>query len=197
MSFRIEEKISIDNKQLIDFKIFLSDRNVKKIHQPRKIQSLYFDNSNYEMYTDSIEGLTPRKKIRVRNYPVSEDSKFYLETKISSVEGRFKTRKIIDKNYFNNLKKDGILDPQYGLCKPCLYVIYNREYFILDDVRVSIDSNINYKKHPYNFFQREESSIVEIKTSIKKNLDELIKAFPFQRKRFSKYCNAVEKIIFN
>ena len=152
MSFRIEEKISIDNKQLVDFKIFLSDRNVKKIHQPRKIQSLYFDNSNYEMYTDSIEGLTPRKKIRVRNYPASEDSKFYLETKISSVEGRFKTRKIIEKNYFNNLKKVGILDPQYGLCKPCLYVIYNREYYI---------ENWNEKKKRNNQF----STIIKLVSS--------------------------------
>ena len=47
------------------------------------------------MYTDSIEGLTPRKKIRVRNYPNSQDAKMYLEVKISSVDGRFKTRKII------------------------------------------------------------------------------------------------------
>ena len=50
------------------------------------------------MYTDSIEGLTPRKKIRVRNYPTTQDANLYLEIKISSVEGRFKTRKIVDKN---------------------------------------------------------------------------------------------------
>ena len=36
--------------------------------------------------------------------------------------------------------------------------------------------------------------IVEIKTSIKKNLDDLIELFPFQRIRFSKYCFAVESL---
>ena len=46
------------------------------------------------------------------------------------------------------------------------------------------------------FLRRDESSIVEIKTSIRKNLDKLIEDFPFQKNRFSKYCNAVEKIIF-
>ena len=56
------------------------------------------------MYNDSIEGLTPRKKIRVRNYPNTQDNKMYLEIKISSVEGRFKTRKIINKNKFDHLK---------------------------------------------------------------------------------------------
>ena len=196
MTFRIEEKLSIDNDKIIDFKSFLANKTVKQIYYPRKIQSLYFENRNYEMYTDSLEGLTPRKKIRVRNYPGAEDSKLYLETKISSVEGRFKTRKIIDNNKFNYLKTKGILDSQYGICKPCLYVVYDRDYFKMDDVRISIDNNISYKLYPENIYHRDESSIVEIKTSIRKNLDKLIEDFPFQKKRYSKYCNAVEKIIF-
>ena len=62
MSFRIEEKISIDNNRIIDFKSFLAFKAAKQIYQPRKIQSLYFENFNYEMYNDSLEGLTPRKK---------------------------------------------------------------------------------------------------------------------------------------
>jgi len=74
-------------------------------------------------------------------------------------------------------------------------VIYDREYFKLGDVRISIDNNINYQLYKKNVCQRDECSVVEIKTSIKKNLDKLIEDFPFQKKRFSKYCNAVEKII--
>ena len=196
MSFRIEEKLSIDNDKIIDFKSFLANKTVKQIYYPRKIQSLYFENLNYEMYNDSLEGLTPRKKIRVRNYPGTEDKNQYLEIKISSVEGRFKTRKIIDKSKFNYIKTKGILDLQYGLCKPCLYVIYDREYFKIGDVRISIDNNIRYKLYSENIYKRDESSIVEIKTSIRKNLDQLIEDFPFQKNRFSKYCNAVDKIIF-
>ena len=196
MSFRIEEKLSIDRSRIIDFKSFLTNKTVKQIYQPRKIQSLYFENRNYEMYSDSIEGLTPRKKIRIRNYPESQDSNFYLEIKISSVEGRFKTRKILDKKKYDYYKTKGILDSQYGWCKPCLYVTYEREYFKLNDVRISIDNNISYKLYPGNAFKRDESTIVEIKTSIKKNLDKLIEDFPFQKNRFSKYCNAVDQIVF-
>ena len=154
MSFRIEEKLSINNNRIIDFKSFLTNKAVKQIYQPRKIQSLYFENRNYEMYTDSLEGLTPRKKIRVRNYPDTQDNNLYLEIKISSVEGRFKTRKIVDKNKFNYLKTKGILDSQYGLCKPCLYVAYDREYFKFGDVRISIDNNISYKLYPENVSQK-------------------------------------------
>ena len=196
MSFRIEEKLAIDHNQLIDFKTFLANKTVKQIYQRRKIESLYFDNRNYEMYYDSLEGLVPRKKIRIRNYPGSDDNSLYLEIKISSVEGRFKTRKIIDSNKFNYIKAIGISDSQYGLCKPCLYVLYDRDYFKKDDVRISIDNNICYKLYTENIYHKDESSIVEIKTSVRKNLDKLMEDFPFQKKRYSKYCNAVEKIIF-
>ena len=50
-----------------------------------------------------------------------------------------------DKNKFNYLKKTGIQDSQYGLCRPYLYVTYQRQYFKINDVRVSIDNNIAYK----------------------------------------------------
>ena len=81
MSFRIEDKLFILNENLIEFKDFLINKKAKKIFKSRSIKSLYFDNSNLDMYNDSIEGLTPRKKIRIREYPESDDKKFYLEIK--------------------------------------------------------------------------------------------------------------------
>ena len=41
MSFRIEEKIAIDNNQVMDFKIFLTNKTARQIYEQRKIQSLY------------------------------------------------------------------------------------------------------------------------------------------------------------
>ena len=95
MSFRIEEKLYIKSEHLIDFKQFLIERSAKQLYQPRRIKSLYFDNLNFDMYNDSIEGMVPRKKIRIREYPNTSDKNFYLEIKNSSVEGRFKTRKML------------------------------------------------------------------------------------------------------
>ncbi len=195
MTFRIEQKFSIDSCRITDFKNYLEDKNIKQIYQRRKIKSLYFDNNNFGMYNDSVEGLTPRKKIRLRTYPKTKDLNQYLEIKISSVEGRFKTSNIINTNKYNFFKTKGILDLQYGLCKPCLYVVYDREYFIMNDVRISIDNNISYMPKYKNVYQREYGSIVEIKTGAKKELDELTNDFPFQKIRYSKYCNAVEKTL--
>ena len=96
-------------------------KGAKKIFKDREINSLYFDNF---MFHDSLEGLTPRKKIRVRNYPNDITKKLSFEIKISSVEGRFKTNKLINEKYFENIKKNGIFDNKYGICKPILNVSY-------------------------------------------------------------------------
>ena len=104
MSFRIEEKLFIKTENLVDFKKYLKLKSVKPLHKPRLIKSLYFDNINFDMYNDSIEGVVPRKKIRVREYPNDEDKNFYLEVKHSSVEGRFKTREKINKEKVSLLK---------------------------------------------------------------------------------------------
>ena len=194
MSFRIEDKLYIKNEKLIDFKNFLNTHSCKTLHKPRAIESLYFDNQNLQTYNDSIEGMVPRKKIRIRNYPSSDDHKYYYEIKNSSVEGRYKTRKIIDKKAFEEIKKVGIFDKQYGLCLPKIYVKYFREYFKVKDVRVSVDTNIQYRDYKTNFQISDDRVIAELKTSINKDVDELIKDFPIQRIRFSKYCFGMEKL---
>ena len=190
MSFRIEEKLYIKSEHIIDFKEFLIKNSAKKIFHPRLIRSLYFDNLNLDMYNDSLEGLVPRKKIRIRKYPDEKDKNFYLEIKNSSVEGRYKTRSIVNEEKVEHLKKYGIFDNQYGVCFPNIYVSYKREYSIIDDVRISIDKDISYENYKTNIIYNDSNAIVEIKASIKKNLDDLIKLFPFQRIRFSKYCRS-------
>ena len=194
MSFRIEEKLYIIRENLIQFKEFLIKKSVKSIHYPREIKSLYFENMNLDLYKDSIEGLVPRKKIRIRNYPDDQDKRFYLEIKNSAIEGRYKTRKVINEKEFDLKKISGIYDNQYGVCYPKLYVNYIREYSIIDNVRISIDTNIKYKDFKTGYEVNDDRIIVELKTSINKNLDELIEDFPMQRIRFSKYCFAAEKL---
>ena len=94
MSFRIEEKLYVNKENLLDLKQYLNKKSAKGIYVPRSIESLYFDNHKFETFRDSVEGLVPRKKFRIRYYPNNQDKKIYLEIKNSSVEGRFKTRKI-------------------------------------------------------------------------------------------------------
>ena len=192
MSFRIEKKIFIKKEQLIEIKKFLFKKNIKQIYKPRIVESIYFDNCDKKIYFDSLEGLSPRKKIRIRYYPEKKIKEYFLEYKISSVEGRFKKNNKISLDHFNYLLNFGIFDNSYGICKPNLVVSYTREYFAKDDVRVTYDANINYNLFKKNTKKNDHNIIVELKTSINKNLNHLIKEFPFQEIRFSKYCNGIE-----
>ena len=144
MTFRVEKKIFIKKENLLDFKEKISSIGAINLYKSRKVQSIYFDNINKDMYNDSIEGLNPRKKIRVRNYPDNINKYFFLEYKISSIEGRFKVNKKIFQKRFDEFKLNGIFDKKYGLCKPILNVIYDREYLINSNVRITIDTNIIY-----------------------------------------------------
>ena len=195
MSFRIEKKILINNLNLFDFKKKIFSLGVKHLFEKRKVQSLYFDNSFQKMYEDSIEGLAPRKKIRVRNYPEKSNDTFQLEKKISSIEGRYKTTKKISKNYFEKIKDNGYFDDKYGICKPLLNVIYEREYFKKDNIRITIDTNIEYNLYNNKFSKTDKNIIVELKTSKNQDIDDLFEQFPFQEIRFSKYCNGID--LFN
>ena len=192
MSFRIEKKLFIKKEQLIEFKKFLFKKNIKQIYKPRVVESIYFDNCDKKVYFDSLEGLSPRKKIRIRYYPEKKIKEYFLEYKISSVEGRFKKNNKISLDHFNYLLNFGIFDNSYGICKPNLVVSYTREYLRKDDVRITYDANINYNLFKKNINKKDHNIIIELKTSIKKNLNHLIKEFPFQEIRFSKYCNGIE-----
>ena len=192
MSFRIEEKLFIKKEQIPEFKNFIKSKFAKKIYEPRIVNSLYFENSKMQMYDDSIEGLAPRKKIRVRNYPKQDKKNHNLEIKFSSVEGRYKTKKKIEINEYEKIKKNGIFDSQYGVCFPKLYVSYLREYYLIKDVRITVDTDINYQLYQNSLKTNDPNTIIEIKAEIKKNIDELTENFPIQRIRFSKYCNGIE-----
>ncbi len=196
MSFRLEHKLFIKKEHITNFKKYLQNNGASSIYEKRNIHSLYFENKKNEMYSDSIEGSVPRKKIRIRYYPNSNSNKIFFEKKISGVEGRFKKRSEINKNEFENLKSRGVHDTQYGTCYPFVFVAYEREYYKIDDVRVTIDNNISYKQYRKDIAFKDPYLIVELKSSATKDLDDLFKLFPFQNIRFSKYCNG-HKIIFN
>ncbi len=69
-----------------------------------------------------------------------------------------------------------------------------REYYQIDDVRISIDENIEYFLYSGRELGKDNNSVVELKANFNKDRDDLLNNFPFQRIRFSKYCNAFEKI---
>ena len=114
MSFRKEKKFRLTINEFYLMKNLLIENGMTKLYRTRKVNSIYFDNLSYDMFNQSEEGVVPRKKIRIRSYP-KFNNKYFLEIKISSVEGRFKKSNEISDIQFLELIKNGkpltITDP--------------------------------------------------------------------------------------
>jgi hypothetical protein len=116
-----------------------------------------------------------------------------LEIKTSSIEGRFKTA---DMDF--DLKKImtiGFFDTNYGICKPIVKVNYQREYYKIHNVRLTIDRHIEYIKlsslENAIYKRHDPDIIVEIKAENFVPIEYLFKKFQFNRIRFSKYSRAI------
>ena len=189
MSFRIEYKYVLYPNYIFQF--FEKYGEIKKIFPDRNISSIYFDNKNLDCHNLSIEGLVPRQKIRIRNY--NNEEKYFLEKKINSEEGKFKTNRLIsniEKNKFLNI---GMVVPKLGICSPKIIVEYNRSYFLYKKFRITIDKDITFKKYNSTKISKLTKNILEIKTNIK-NSHRIKTFFPWRHSRFSKYCEAIQNL---
>ena len=195
--FRIENKYKIELNKLDELYKFLNDNKAEVLFPKRFIKSIYFDNNLYSSYFDSLEGIVPRKKIRLRSYlnleNFNQNNIFNLEYKIHSVEGRYKT--IQDKIDFNKIFKNGILDNFYGLVTPVAEVTYFREYYKLFNLRITVDVKIKYQKFERSkFYLSQDQVVVEVKSNNINNLNYIDEKIFFMKTRFSKYCNALETL---
>ena len=197
MKARIEQKSELNKVNYISAYEWLKLKNFRVLYPERFVCSIYLDNFKMQSYYDTAEGICPRRKIRIRTYnnQIFEDSinKYTLETKLTSDFERFKKQQpIMD---IENSLLHGIIDNQYGLCKPIIKISYSREYFILKKWRVTIDKNIKYSNfHDGSDFVFDDFFVLEIKTSIDQDTDVLRNFFNFPRSRFSKYQRGIEAL---
>ena len=196
MSFRIEEKLKVADSKIFQLRDWITKNMGVTLYPSRTINSIYFDNQDYTMYNQSIEGVLPRKKIRLRVYgkEFSPNKSINKEIKISSVEGKYKISELVQNP--SELLNFGIYDNSYGLCTPVLNVLYERSYYKIKNIRLTIDEKIIYRKianrkisEPSTF---DKYNIVELKCNSKKSISLLSNNFPFERTRFSKYTRGIE-----
>ena len=199
---RIEQKLELNKHHYLDLLKWINHNGGKILYPERIICSRYFDNNNLQMYFDTVEGIIPRKKIRIRTYGsydfICSNNKYSLEIKMSTEHSRFKKT---DSNInLGFLLKDGYLDDLYGICKQLIDISYVREYFLVKNIRVTIDKEIKYRLINLNnnfkktFFE-DQSYVFEIKADMGTNLSYLLNNFDFPRSRFSKYERGLDSLL--
>lgn len=195
MSYRVEEKIPMTLSDSDQFLEHLKKKGSKILFPKRIIKSNYFDSNEYMLFRDSEEGLLPRKKVRIRHYPLSDKIEYSLEIKISSIEGRYKSTKKLLNSQLRSININGYFDQDYGLLEKKVSVSYFREYFAFEGIRITRDTEIFYQdlSTKTNYFN-EKDSVIEIKAPENTPVDFLLKIIPSSRRRFTKYCNAIRSL---
>lgn len=186
MSFRKERKFRMTSYDASALKARFLGRGMTMLHPDRKIASQYFDTPDLRAFEDSEEGVLPRFKIRVRWYN-DDQSKLALERKTSSIEGRFKTTEEISSLGFARMKREGHLDPAYGMVFPSVVIAYRRAYFAYGELRVTFDRDIRYFFGPGIMTFRDFEEVIEIKAPMHTPDDYLERLVPIPTSRFSKY----------
>ena len=188
MSFRKEKKFRLSLYEVSKMKANLQLIGLEPLYPARTINSCYFDSRNLSMFEDSEEGVLPRKKVRVRWY--NDNNRFVKETKISSLEGRFKfTEEIISAKAETEVYDSQYFDGQYGNLLPGLLVSYDREYFSLESMRVTFDKNIRYQLINKRGFgiRWDPECVMEIKIPADCGDDYVESVVGHPTSRFSKY----------
>ena len=190
---RYEIKFLISGKEKNNFII---KNNLKCIFPDRIVESIYFDTNDFKFFHLSEEGITPRKKIRVRGYDNNKLDN--LEVKITNNYFRekiiFNDFNLDDFKLHSKLKKIGINE----IVEKKIRVKYLRSYFLLKDVgRVTIDRNIEFFKPNLNFnhSKKTDEIVLEVKIQNDKfDKNDIEKIINFREIRFSKYCNGINRL---
>ena len=201
--YRNELKYIISKKEFQNIKFLLSSLNIVPQHEPNTINNIYFDTKNLDCFYENIEGLSERRKYRIRWYDHSKIMNFETKIKSGSV-GRKLTEKIdycdkidlskLTKNVNSILKKSN----EKLLLIPTLRNRYYREYFITrPGVRLTFDSNITYTdpKNKLLSLTDNYNVIMEVKYNRKsqEKLD-LLDFFNIRLQKNSKYVIGLSKI---
>ena len=65
---RYERKYLVEKNNSLVFKQFLIRNNFKSVYEKRKVNSIYFDTNDFKFYEENINGISRRKKVRLRWY---------------------------------------------------------------------------------------------------------------------------------
>ena len=81
----------------------------------------------------------------------------------------------------------------YGILKPVILISYFREYYKLNNLRLTFDTKINYKNLQQNkyFTKYDSECVMEIKTNFKTADDYIYSVINYPTSRFSKYSRGI------
>jgi len=213
---RYERKFIFDNGDLgLIYNVIKSYGYIEE-YPKRKITSIYYDSTDFQLYKLSVNGVSDRKKIRIRFYN-NLASNAILEYKYKSCDLGWKEYQDINVNDYtsssliqinNKLFNIDFFIPKYidSIYEPNLLVLYNRIYFKsrFNQNRITLDTEIKFKRifksskvNNYTNYINNINPVLELKYNKNtkpdlKIINYLSKYLSLNYTRFSKYCDGIE-----
>ena len=157
---RYEIKFILNDIQIIQAMKWINfHTSASKAYPPRVVNSIYFDNNNFDSVGDNLMGISKRSKYRLRWYGergTEVGSEFFFEIKMRNNRYGKKIKKIIkfdlplsDLNYGEMQSiVEKQLAPEFMMkqsLSPTLQVAYERQYFEGSNaIRVTLDKGIKF-----------------------------------------------------
>lgn len=188
-SYRNEQKAMLTPLAQALLKKQLLETGMKKLYHNRWVTSTYFDSFDFRLFHQSEEGVTPRKKIRVRFYGGAAAETIF-EQKETIWGQRKKFSEPLSNRDRERILANGLLDHSVGLLRAVSIVKYEREYFRLGNTRITFDNSIKYRHPSYEIWHNEPFTVVEFKFSANETFDK--GEIPIVISRFSKYCRSIK-----
>ena len=210
---RLEVKMKINSKDFFLEEWCKTKVKLNRLYDDREVNSIYYDTHNLESAKDNLDGYAKRVKYRLRWYENDINKLANVEFKIRS--NKFNYKKIfslnesiqnlniyevfrINNDVFKSDYENVVNLIGYKRLFPILNISYLRSYYYFEDIVVTYDRDITYKK-----FNRKNAEVVKdlgkvIELKIPENKlrmsKKLINEFPFRVTRNSKYITGLSML---
>jgi SPX domain protein involved in polyphosphate accumulation len=207
MRYERKYKISDINHHVLLQAIRLHPATLRTIYPDRQINNIYFDTMNLQCYNDNVNGISERKKYRVRWY--GED---VFDIKNPNLEIKYRLSEVGSKDIlpvpeFDLQNLRGLTETVHQTLnkkvtlRPVLMNSYMRSYFGTKDgkYRITIDRKLQFfsllsSNRFVRYITKEDAVIMELKyeTADDVTTDRITQHFPLRQTKSSKYVTGVQ-----
>lgn len=217
---RVELKFPMSVNVFSIFESWLktSDHSFRNVDEARKINNIYFDTYEFDSYFDNLNGISSRKKLRLRWYGKEKmplNGFFEFKNKTNSIgykdriEFDFSNHKWTNWNnfmiFFVKKMPKKLYQAKSLLKNPIVYNTYNREYLAdKNGIRMTIDGNLfSSRLGKFNNLNSKILSKIPIYKIAEIKFDHnqlelvqnIIKSLRINQNKFSKYVSSVDRVM--
>lgn len=223
-NIRFERKFLFQNCHVQDIiqSVYHNSYGFQEIFHQRKVNNIYFDDSNYKFYKQNVEGVANRKKLRLRWYGedtlIIENPTIEVKKKMGeagdkdsfrlkglSCDLAMQTTSDIGQLLINNTQQHTGVHEVLKKLHPTLVNTYKRRYFLsfCGRYRITVDFNQAFYNPNYTILANSKRRINDIVLELKYAVDDDNEARQVSQQiktrlsKNSKYVNGINLLYHN